>query len=245
MKKIIFILFASAVFVSCGDSPKETVVKNMNAVEFVDSVKALKDQIQIVDVRTPNEFSKGTLAPEVKNIDFNAADFKEKIEGLDKQKPVYVFCLSGDRSNRSIQAFKDAGFAYVVAMQGGLLALNKAGNQPAPETNQPVTEKTVTVAQYEEYIAKNKNVIVDFYADWCGPCKRMAPVLEELQTANKDKFTILKVDIDHSKDLARQFKVSSIPRLFVYKDGKQVDDVLGFNAADPEGFKAKLLSSFN
>lgn len=247
MKKIVLILLSAAMLAACGEGKKETVTKEMDAVAFVDSIKALDKGIQLVDVRTADEFSRGAF-PNAINIDFNGADFKEKIKSLDKNKSVYVYCLSGDRSGRSVQAFKDAGFAYVVAMKGGLLALNNAANQQNSSPQQPSGQsegaQTVSVADFDAFLAKNKNVVVDFYADWCGPCKRMAPVLDELHNANKEKFTILKVNIDHSKDLAMKHKISSIPRLFVYKDGKKVDDILGFDASNTQGFKDKILASY-
>lgn len=247
MKKIVLVLLAAATLAACGEGKKETVTKDMDAVAFVDSIKALGKDIQVVDVRTADEFSKGSF-PNAINIDFNGADFKEKIKTLDKNKSVYLFCLSGDRSSRSVQAFKDAGFAYVVAMKGGLLALNTAANQqnnpPQQQSEQNAGTQTVSLADFDAFVAKNKNVVVDFYADWCGPCKRMAPVLDELHNANKEKFTVLKVNIDHSKDLAMKHQISSIPRLFVYKDGKKVDDILGFDPSNTQGFKDKILASY-
>lgn len=68
--------------------------------------------------------------------------------------------------------------------------------------------------------------LVDFYADWCGPCKMLGPILEELSSEMED-VTIAKVNVDENSDLAAQLGVRSIPAVFLFKDGKQVDSFVG------------------
>ncbi|MHC0037429.1 thioredoxin [Pseudoneobacillus sp. C159] len=71
-------------------------------------------------------------------------------------------------------------------------------------------------------------VLVDFWAPWCGPCKMIAPVLEELDAELGEKVKIVKLDVDDNQETAAQFGVMSIPTLMVFKDGQQVDKTLGF-----------------
>lgn len=71
-------------------------------------------------------------------------------------------------------------------------------------------------------------VLADFWAPWCGPCKMIAPVLEELDAEMGDKVKIVKIDVDENQETAAKFGVMSIPTLLVLKDGEVVDKVVGF-----------------
>jgi len=80
---------------------------------------------------------------------------------------------------------------------------------------------------FEKIIAQNgKTVLVDFWATWCGPCRMIAPVLEEVAKERPD-VTVCKVDVDEERDLALEYGVSSIPTLLVFRDGKVVNQSIG------------------
>ena len=82
--------------------------------------------------------------------------------------------------------------------------------------------KYLDSSNYEEFIASGI-VVVDFFADWCGPCKMMAPILDQAKIDYEGKAEIAKVNVDENKDLAVQNKIMGIPTLFFFKDGKIVD----------------------
>ncbi|MFC1810641.1 thioredoxin [Patescibacteria group bacterium] len=75
-------------------------------------------------------------------------------------------------------------------------------------------------------------VLVDFFATWCGPCKMLAPVIEELATEYEGKAKIGKLDVDESSAIAGEFGVQSIPTLILFKDGQEVDKMIGFQSKE-------------
>ena len=79
----------------------------------------------------------------------------------------------------------------------------------------------------QEVLQDNKLVLVDFWATWCGPCKMIAPILEEIASEMSDKIKVTKMDVDSNKVVASKFNIMSIPSLLMFKDGKMVDQVVG------------------
>ncbi|HZJ87370.1 MAG TPA: thioredoxin [Erysipelothrix sp.] len=82
--------------------------------------------------------------------------------------------------------------------------------------------KVINTENFNEEI-KDGVVLVDFYADWCGPCKMITPILNDVKEEMNDKVKIVKVDVDADSDLAQRFDVMSIPTLILFKDGKPVN----------------------
>jgi thioredoxin 1 len=86
---------------------------------------------------------------------------------------------------------------------------------------------TVTESNFDEIINTDKPVLIDFWAEWCGPCKMIGPIVEELAGDYKDKAVVGKLDVDNNPDLAARFGVRSIPTLLVFKNGQVVDKQVG------------------
>lgn len=90
----------------------------------------------------------------------------------------------------------------------------------------------VTDQSFQNEVEGSGTVLVDFWAPWCGPCKMIAPILEELDNEIGDSVKIAKVNVDDNPEAASRFGVMSIPTLIVFKDGQPVDKVVGFQSKD-------------
>lgn len=84
----------------------------------------------------------------------------------------------------------------------------------------------------EEVLEKSGVVVVDFFAEWCGPCKMLAPIMEELNDELADKADIFKIDVDENGDIASEYGVMSIPTVIIFKDGEVVEEMVGFQPKD-------------
>jgi thioredoxin 1 len=86
---------------------------------------------------------------------------------------------------------------------------------------------TLTEAGFDEALAAHPRLVVDFWASWCGPCRMLAPVLDEVAREQGDQVVIGKVNVDEQPGLAGRFSVRSIPTLLFFKDGEAVDTMIG------------------
>ena len=102
--------------------------------------------------------------------------------------------------------------------------------------------KVATNSTFNELIADDKLVIVDFWATWCGPCRMISPILDELEEEMADQITVVKVNVDDADEIAAQFRIMSIPTLLFFKSGQIVDKTVGAmpKAVLAEKIKANL-----
>ncbi|MEW9076991.1 thioredoxin [Terrisporobacter glycolicus] len=92
--------------------------------------------------------------------------------------------------------------------------------------------KIVNSNEFKEAIKEEGVVVVDFFANWCGPCKMLAPIFEELSNEMEGKTQFIKIDVDQSVDIAREYGVQSIPTMAIIKNGQPVETMVGFLPKD-------------
>jgi thioredoxin len=215
MRKIIFVL---ALFTGIGlySCTGQTGVKSIDPKTF--SAGIAKSGSQLVDVRTPAEYGDKHLKGAM-NADINSTVFEHQLKTLDRNKPLYLYCLSGGRSGRAASWAAENGFKEVYNLEGGILAWNNAG-LPTEVGRAP----KAAGMSFDDYLAKVKSglVLVDFNAVWCGPCKMIKPYLESIEKKRRGVVTIMPVDVDQNPAVAKAMNVTGIPLLILYKNGKEV-----------------------
>lgn len=207
--KILLLLFSIAL-ISCNEK-KSNSVESIAPKEFAEKIKTTENP-QILDVRTPDEFESEHI-DNAQNVNWNSDDFAAKAASYDKSKPVYVYCLSGGRSKKAAAKLSELGFTKIYELNGGIMNWNREG------LGKPATAQVgMTMNDFDDLLKTDKKVLIDFYAEWCGPCKQMEPFLLKMQTEMKDKVVIIRIDVDKNKTLATQLKVDQLPTLALYEN---------------------------
>jgi rhodanese-related sulfurtransferase len=211
-KSFIVAISCLNIFASCNSHAQQT---NLSVTEFEKGIA--QNNIQVLDVRTPNEYQSGHLKNALLADWNNDTEFKQRVKALDKSKPVYTYCLSGGRSSAATQYLKKNGYkAY--NLSGGISAW-KRERKPM---EQAASVKQMNLQEYLAQIPNDKTVLVDFGAVWCPPCKKMTPLLDSLVQTNGHQFVLVKVDGGDQTDICKELKVDGFPTFIIYKKGKEV-----------------------
>lgn len=228
MTKSIFILYIAIILNGCTNAQTKQKQSELSAPEFSEKINATENAV-IVDVRTPGEFEKGHLENAV-NINWAGNDFDSRISALNKSNPVFVYCLSGDRSAIAADKMRNVGFENVVEMWGGLIEW-RANN--LPETKISLAATGMSLEQYQSLLHSDKLILIDFYADWCAPCKKMKPYLEKIAVEMAAKVTLVRIDADENAELCKKLKVTALPVLKLYKDNVLLWENEGYIEEEP------------
>lgn len=211
MKRLLSFLLLSALLVSCQSQAQE----GLTATDFEKKIQA--GESQLLDVRTAGEFQSGHLKNSLQADWLNNKEFAERIKYLDKSKPLLVYCASGVRSGAAAKFLLAQGFTSVQNLKGGLTAWKLEGKT----VEQPAGATQMTLDAYKAYTTSAEIVLVDFGAEWCPPCKKMEPVLNQLQNELAGQFKLVKVDGGMDVDVMKAQKVESLPVFIIYKNGKE------------------------
>lgn len=178
-----------------------------------------------MDVRTADEYLNGYIAGAV-NMDFRDKYFETRVKDMDISKTYFVYCLSGGRSASAADLMRKNGFKNVYELNGGMMAWNKAGLAVTQDAGAVKADK-ISSDEYKKMVASDKVVLIDFYAPWCGPCKQMLPLLEQIGKEYQGKATIIRINIDENKKLTRELGIDEIPFFKLYKNGEERGNFIG------------------
>jgi rhodanese-related sulfurtransferase len=208
---ILILLVAFSLF-SCKNYRSEN--NNIKADRFY--TQAYAPHAQILDVRTIGEFRSGHLKNAMQADWLDHQQFEERTAYLDKNYPLYVYCMSGDRGEESVKWLLNQGFTTVKNLEGGLIAWKGAGKKLVD--CKPHGKET-TRESYDALISSAPNVIVNFGAEWSPTCKKMQPVLKEFISNNNQSLKVIAMDGSTEYGLMKELNVQALPTYILYRNG--------------------------
>lgn len=231
MKSLVQLLFALMIMLSSCDGIAQEKL-SITVAEF--DAKWKSGTYQLLDVRTAGEYKGSHLKNALQADWLNKQQFEERTKYLDKSKPVLVYCASGVRSEQAAKWLLKQGFVEVFNLKGGTSAWQMEGK----ELENAMAVQQMTVSAFQQKIALQGFVLVDVGAEWCPPCKKMEPILTQLQEALPGKYQLLKVDGGTDIEVMKSIKANVLPTFIIYRDGKEIWRKEGI--VDFETLKSKL-----
>jgi rhodanese-related sulfurtransferase len=230
MKSILSICFVAFVFLSACSSNSGNAqntgnkIQSLSVDEFEKKLKETENLI-LVDVRTPGEYENGHLK-NAKNININDENFEPSLTALDTNKPIFVYCLSGNRSMRAAKVMESMGFKTIYNMAGGFSAWNSAGKESEKGNS---SSAGMSKKEFDKLVLHGDTLVfVDFNATWCLPCKKIHAYLAELEKEYAGKLLVVKIDYDKNMELAKEIKAGTVPFLYLMKGGIEQWSHAGF-----------------
>ncbi len=214
--KIVLSFFLIVFSIACSRKQSNSQTGSLSVSAFEKKLVAVN--VQILDVRTASEYQSGHLKNALQADWLNKVQFIDRIQYLDKNYPVLVYCASGVRSGQAMQLLAQQGFKQVYNLEGGMSSWRMEGKS-IESVNSP-TE--LSIPEFQTMVNKSTITLVDIGAAWCPPCKKMEPVLQQLKKDVGETYSLVKVDggIDISVMKALQFV--ALPTFIVFKKGKEV-----------------------
>lgn len=174
----------------------------------------------LLDVRTKSEFKNGHL-PEAGNLNYYALDFRKKLILLPRNQPIYLYCNTGYRSEKAAEILIENGYTDVYNLQHGIMEWELLNLPVVVEPDaRPDTDNKMTSEQYHAILSSGTPVFFDFYAPWCGPCRKMMPMIDSLMVEYHPLIQMHKINVDASKKLVKELKLVGVPYLVLLDDGK-------------------------
>jgi len=232
---ITFVVTSIVFSSSCNSSNGVGDNFQLNAQEFSEKITSTPDAV-ILDVRTPGEFSQGHIQNAI-NISWNDPTFDGKINNIAKNAPIFIYCLSGSRSMSAANFMRNNGYEKVYELMGGIM---KWSGENLPLTTESGVSKSaaMSLSDFKNLLKGDKIILVDFYADWCLPCKKMEPFLNEIANENIEKISLIRINADEQSELCKSLKIDALPYLQLYKNENLLWEKVGF--IDKKGIENEI-----
>ena len=222
---ITFVVTSIVFSSSCNSSNGVGDNFQLNAQEFSEKITSTPDAV-ILDVRTPGEFSQGHIQ-NATNISWNDPTFDGKINNIAKNAPIFIYCLSGSRSMSAANFMRKNGYDKVYELMGGMMKWSMA-NLPLTTESGVSKSAAMSLSDFKNLLKGDKIILVDFYADWCLPCKKMEPFLNEISNENKEIISLIRINADEQSELCKSLKIDALPYLQLYKNENLLWEKVGF-----------------
>ncbi len=211
--------FALALMLTTSAALSDTRIKDVSAPEFHDLIENGKGLL--LDVRTPEEVAQGKI-PGASVINIHDDDFVRKLNLMQKDRPIYVYCRSGGRSSRAAQIMGENGFSEVYNLVGGIGAWNQA-SLPVEKGAAPPSKQApeITATEFSRTLASSPLTLVDFHTQWCTPCKQMEPIVNALEDSFSGRAKILRIDADANSEIAERYSVQGVPVFILFVQGEE------------------------
>jgi thioredoxin len=228
--KYLYLVLFTFIISSCHS---QTAVQTIDVTAYSKKINETP-KAQILDVRTPEEYTTGHIENS-DNVNWLSDSFALRTDKYDKSKPVFVYCKSGGRSIKAANKLAELGFTNIYNLDGGMLKWEAAG------LSKPDTKIIGVCSQeYAELLKSDKKVLINFFAPWCAPCKKMEPYILKMQKEMADKVVIIRLNADENKTIMQELKISELPTLVLYEKEAVKWQKSGF--VSEEELKKELLS---
>jgi len=228
MKKqitLILILLVITVFDGKGQNQSSPIEKEkreqkdfrVKAALFHEKISE-QDKPQILDARSAEEYEQAHL-PQARQIDPAVKGYEQQLGRLIKSQPVFIYSIQTGRSTKIANLLAERGFTKIYVLSPGISAWIGAGYPVEVAT---VTKIRILLADFKTALKSQEYVLVDFGSNYCPPCKKVLPVLDSLNSRSNHNIKTILIEIDANPDIIKDFKITSIPTLILYKNGEPI-----------------------
>jgi len=237
MKNLIYLPILIILCTNIYCQSPDVAYKNLNSEKFKKEIA--QNGVSLIDVRTISEF-KNQHIKNAQQLNFYALDFRDKLLLLPKDEAIYLYCNTGFRSEIAAKYLSYKGFKKVYNLEKGIMDWNLKNLPTVSEPDAVKDNKNkMTMGDFKKLIHSDTLVLIDFYAPWCGPCRKMMPMIDSLKIEYHPKIKVVKINADASKKLIKQLNMNTVPYFALYKKDELLFHKRGMTS------RKELIDEFN